>query len=302
MAEDYVGKATGAAAQLSKIGFVEFTTDLVKNVYNTIVQASMDQLKAYADLVKDVSKSLSEYLAAAGLTGAGTDNMDSECINNCEKYAVDVLGLKKVVETAGNPSGTPPTTDTYKYEFVGTDVEQAVEKYNAIKDDLKGFDYDKSSSTAGTFEQLITTQPVTSTLTISSTLTKNFLKIISLKLAKHTEDNYKILVTILKLGLQKIIVTKGLIRTKLEFHVDATETSSQATTDIKSKANSFGLSGGASGGIGTFGGKIGGGFSSSKLSVSVVNTRSSGAVNLNIDIVGEVSIEFRTDSFPSVGE
>ena len=48
-------RALAAASQLEKIGFVDFTVDLVKGVYEVIVNASMEQLEAYAELVTKVS-------------------------------------------------------------------------------------------------------------------------------------------------------------------------------------------------------------------------------------------------------
>ena len=46
MAQIASDRALAAASQLEKIGFVDFTVDLVRDVYNVIVKASTDQLKA----------------------------------------------------------------------------------------------------------------------------------------------------------------------------------------------------------------------------------------------------------------
>ena len=54
MAQIASERAMAAATQLEKIGFVDFTVDLVKGVYEVIVKASMDQLKGYAELVSQV--------------------------------------------------------------------------------------------------------------------------------------------------------------------------------------------------------------------------------------------------------
>ena len=100
--------------------------------------------------------------------------------------------------------------------------------------------------------------------------------------------------------MQKIVVDRGLIATKLTFHVDANETTSLASTDIKIKSKSFGITGGLSGGSKKFSGRLSAGYNSSNLSVSVINEKSSAVANMSADIVGEVRIEFRTESFPSI--
>jgi hypothetical protein len=294
MAQPSLESTMSLTTQVSKIGFVEFTTDLVKNVYNVIVQASMDQLKQYADLVKDVSQSIGAYQTSLGLGGTPSDP-SPELVKNCEKYAIEVLGLTGIQNSDADPS-----IGSYKIE--GVDVGAVKDKLTAIITDLKGLDFDTTSDTEGKIEQ---TLPAKDTINSNSldldAATKTKLdKIIALKLQKGAEDNYNLLLTILKLGMQKIVVDKGLIATKLTFHVDAAQSESKATSDVNMKSKSFSLGGGISGVGKIFGGSISGGFSSTNLSVSVVNEKSSSVANLAVDIVGEVRIEFRTDSFPSI--
>jgi hypothetical protein len=281
MAEPSLESTMDLTTKVNKIGFVEFTTDLVSNVYNVIVQASMDQLKSFAEIVKDVSKSVGDYQASLGL-GSGT----TELTKNCENYATQVLGL-----TLTTATGTP-------YVIDGADLPAVKDKRTAIIAALEGFDANPSSTTTGTIDQ---TLPSEGTITQpSQAIAKTDLDaIIALKLRQGAEDNYNLLVTILKLGMQKIVVDKGLIATKLTFHVDATQTESKASSDVNIKSKSFAVSGSASFRGRRFGANVSGGYSSTSLSVSVVNEKSSAVANLAVDIVGEVRIEFRTDSFPS---
>jgi hypothetical protein len=302
MAEPSLESTMSLTTQVSKIGFVEFTTDLVKNVYNVIVQASMDQLKQFADLVKDVSKPLGEYQRSLGL-GSSDDphpttvtDASKSLLANCEKYATDVLGI-----TGVPTSSTDPTIASYSID--GADFTTVKDKRNAVISDLKGIDFDPNTpDPVGTIEDTNTmpAEPTTAVTTLAIGSKTNLDKIIALKLRKGAEDNYNLLVTILKLGMQKIVVDKGLIATKLTFHVDAQQTESKATSNVNIKSKSFSLGGGVSGGFAKLGGRISGGYSNTNLSVSVVNEKSSAVANLAVDIVGEVRIEFRTDSFPSV--
>jgi hypothetical protein len=299
--ESTLALTTGA---LKNIGFVEFTTDLVRNVYNVIVQSSLDQLKGFAELVKDVSQPVSDYQQKLGLgatddpspTPPTTDSLS--LLANCEKYATEVLGL-----TGVTASGTIAPIISYKIDAI--DTASIIDKRNAIISNLNGIDLTPGVS-GGTIEEPDTmpaapliTDSITS-LPITAAQKENLDKIIAKKIRNEASDNYNLLLSILKLGMQKIVVDKGLIATKLTFHVDAKQTASKASSDVNIKSKSFALGGGVSGGFARIGGSISGGYSSSKLSVSVVNEKSSAVANMNADIVGEVRIEFRTDSFPSI--
>lgn len=271
-----------ASGALGQIGFVDFTTDLVRNVFEIIVESSMDQLKSYAEFVKTVSQDLSTYQNSLGLVDS------NELKKNCEKYAIDVLGL-----LADVPTAEP------KYIYNGNSLDDAKGKRNAIIADLNGFDYDSAAS-VGTVQDVLSTEPTTSVFEIAGASKSNLDLVIAKKLKIAAENDYNLLITILKIGMQKIVVDRGLIATKLTFHVDASETADFSSTDIQIKSKSFGLTGGISGGGKKFGGRLSGGYSSSKLSVSVVNEKSSAVANMSADVVGEVRIEFRTDSFPSI--
>lgn len=283
-----------ASGALKQIGFVEFTTDLVRNVYTVIVESSMDQLKSYAEFVNSVSKPLAEYQTSLGLGGSINDlhSAGNEVLlKNCEQYAINVLGFTPIMSTS-----SPTIID--KYQIDGSDVNSAIDKRNAIIADLNGLDYNGTDTSGGKIEDhlpAITDVPAI----FDNSNKKGIDKIIALKLRKASEDDYNLLITILKIGMQKIVVDRGLIATKLTFHVDASESSSFASSDIEVKSKSFGLTGGLSIGTKKFGGRLSGGYNSSKLSVSVVNEKSSAIANMSADIVGEVRIEFRTDSFPS---
>jgi hypothetical protein len=115
-----VGSALGAASQLEKIGFVDFTVDLVKGVYECIVQASLEQLKAYADLVTTVAKTVTEY---QGEVAGGDDTAQG---NKADDYIRTVLGLTDGWNGATAPqehSLTAEQVDALKQHFAGVTIE-----------------------------------------------------------------------------------------------------------------------------------------------------------------------------------
>lgn len=119
------------------------------------------------------------------------------------------------------------------------------------------------------------------------------------KLKGSARQTHTLLTTVLTLGMQKTVVTDGRVMTKLTFHVDATDSATSVSHNVESKASSWGISGRLSFAKKAFGLSIAGGASSSKLMVSVVNERSNRAINVTADIIGQVDINFRTETFPT---
>jgi len=267
-------RAMAAATQLEKIGFVDFTVDLVKGVYEVIVNASMEQLQAYAELVSKVSKSLADYQDEV----LGPHDSDKE--EKAGSYIDEVLGFAK----AATYTLTDEQAEGLRQHFAGIAVKngedtKSIEDYIAVTGSGKQISHD------------------------------NLVKIVAEKLKKSTEHSYDLLKTILKIGMQKVVVTNGEIRSKLTFHVDASDDYNKISSQYNSKSSGWGIGGSMSGSSGGLVGKVfggamnvglSGGYSSRKLSVSVVNEKSSSATNVNVDILGEVKINFRTETFPAI--
>jgi len=274
MADNAGTRAMAAATQLEKIGFVDFTVDLVKGVYEVIVSSSMEQLQAYADLVSKVSKSLEEYQNEI----LGADETEQQA--KAESYIVDVLELTKAATYNLNED----QASGIREHFAGITVQE--------------------DDTSKTIDDYITVSGSTYQITHA-----NLVKIVLEKLKQSTEHSYDLLTTILKMGMQKVVVTNGEIHTKLTFHVDASDDYSKTSSQYNSKSSGWGIGGGFSGTSGGLVGKVlgsasslglSGGYSSRKLSVSVVNEKSTSATNVNVDILGEVRINFRTETFPAI--
>lgn len=270
-------RALAAASQLEKIGFVDFTVDLVKGVYQVIVNASMEQLQAYADLVTKVSKTLQEYQNEV----LGPSDADKK--EKAENYIKDVLGFNKEAKE-GTYTLTDDQVTALKEHFAGVKIKDGEEEK-----DIDNYITDSGDSKTITHE--------------------NLLKLVLEKLKKSTEHSYDLIKTILKIGMQKVVVTNGEIRSKLTFHVDASDEYNKTFSSITNRSSGWGIggavTGSATGLVGkVFGAALGiglsGGYSNRKLSVSVVNERTSSATNVNIDILGEVLINFRTETFPTI--
>jgi hypothetical protein len=259
-------EAMSRAADVQNLGFVEFTTDLVRNVYTVITDSALEQLKAYGDFVATVSKPLSEYQKeVTGITFNDSDMLSEKNKPKLDSYIEEVLGFileENTTELAINSD----KDKMLESHFSGVSVEnksviESIENEKISKIDLQKFVYNK--------------------------------------LSKSTSESYNMLITVLKLGMNKVEVTDGSISTKLVFHVDSNDNTSKNSAQIESKASSWGVKGSASARWGWGRANVSGGYNSSNIKVSVVNEKSSSAVNLSADIIGSVKINFRSGSFPS---
>ncbi len=253
----------------------------------------MEQLQAYADFVTKIAKTTAEYQNEA----VGADGSSEQ-----DRRAFDYI--KQVLGYSDTDLGTDP------------DDEKALpvsdEKATALPEHFLGITVtDPSDKKDYTIDHFITGDAGTKTIKYGA-----LKKFVITKLKGAAKVSYDLIKTILKIGMQKVVVTNGEIHTRLTFHVDATDTYSKTSSDYRRNATSWGVRGEISGGYGSGGGTIGGlvrvmsgafigggvsgGYGSSELKVSVINEKSTAATNVNVDILGEVRIMFRTDIFPAV--
>lgn len=100
------------------------------------------------------------------------------------------------------------------------------------------------------------------------------------------EQRHQTLATMVLLGLNRIVVDDGEINAKLEFHIDASETTA-LTFDSKQTniGNIAGVSGGAT-------------FSGQGIMVNTMNANTQSDINVRADLTGEVRIRFSSDVLP----
>jgi len=271
-------RALDAIGAVEKIGFVEFTTELVTDVYNVIIKASLEQLNTYADFVSQIAQSIEDY--EQGVIGTD-ENAQKE---KADDYIVNVLRLADSPEDISGNIDITGKEEALKQHFLGVTIsdgseEKSIDKYDKQipADDLRSF--------------------------------------VTAKLSKNARDSYNLIKTVLKIGMQKVVVTDGEIHTRLTFHVDATDTYDKTANDYSGDASNWGIRGSLTGRYGSPAGRVAGvmlgsfigggvsaGYGSRKYSVSVVNEKSTAATNVTADILGDVRIQFRTETFPTIEE
>jgi hypothetical protein len=287
------GRALQAATQAPLSNFVDFTSTLVSNVFDTLVDNSIKQTRAYADLV-------------AAVAGTVTDFETKTLGNNIDDAALKYLNDVVLPTYGGLPTSFTAKPTTGNTTFTKPEVAEA---------------YAGVVATIGTdekaFADVFTVGTGTTPSSIASTDLFDFTIALLKKQVHRTYDDLRSLVA---LGVQYIVIDNGTLKTSLTFHTDSVDSaSSDATntrTDFSTRTRNFG---GyiAHRGSTSFGGKIagfflgrsvsnsfGGSYSdtsySSTLNVNVVNEKKSAVTNLSIDIAGSLELHFRTNSFPPV--
>jgi len=142
-----VDDAINTATQLDEIGFTEFTTKLVSDVFDTLIASNIQQQEAYVELLAAVAKSLSEFITdtkddigpaellpflAAVLPPADLDGADdlSRVAEGQTLTNDDVEALNAAVEVPGT------NNDNKVALQLATDDDDPIPKRTLIKDDV----------------------------------------------------------------------------------------------------------------------------------------------------------------------
>jgi hypothetical protein len=96
--------------------------------------------------------------------------------------------------------------------------------------------------------------------------------------------------------MARIVITNGEIFTKLTFNVTATDAQNTQKSNYQNQSVGAYIRG--SGGWGPV--SVSAGASYSKLNVSAVNEGSFNSVNMTAEMIGQVKLNFKTETFPPV--
>jgi hypothetical protein len=282
------GRALEIWTKAPLTNFVDFTSTLVKGVFDTLIETEMQQTQNYTALVASIAGTLADFeVKTFGDVNVATVNYINEVI---------------LPTYGGTPSPftQPASTATTLTTFTTKDVEQV---------------YAGVSATIGTAEKTFALDANNAILDVELfELTKALLK----KQARRTWDDLRALVAA---GVHHVDIEDGEIATSLTFHTDSVDSASRdvsnTTTTFANKSRSFAANLTRTGGR-TFGGQIGAfqlgrtvasslgaGYGSSSfsstLSVNVVNENTRAVTNMSVDVTGSLKLRFRTTRFPSVG-
>lgn len=227
-----------AASVLGAVDFTSFVAGLIQGTFQAIVDASIQQVREYARLVADISKSVDEFTR-----DNVTDNQARDYL--AERHAAD---LELVLPGPGEK--TQP---------------RLVPRESASEEPGWLADYGLAGQE------------------LSEEVTEGAL--ISAGRRAMGEDRLRTLATMVLMGINRIVVDNGEVRAKLQFHARAKE---------KVSAEVVAQTGGQQLGIA---GNSGAMQSAVTTMVSTVDVNAQSDISIKADLVGEVAVRFRSETF-----
>lgn len=230
---------------LNAIAFPTFVADLIKGTFQAIVESSIQQMEAYAELLSNVAKTVDQF---------AHDNITD---NNARDWLAGAYPQTIRLETgAGKPRLVPQDN--------ADDVEQP---------NYQG-DLNLPEQPSGVDEE-----------TIEAVL-------VPAARRKIAQSRQQTLATMVLMGMNRIVVTRGRIKAAMGFRIDTTDTSrAQSAQNFDSKTES-------SAKYGWFLSPV---RASMKTTVSYVSSSkksSESEIDVSADLTGEVDLRFKSDYFP----
>jgi hypothetical protein len=232
-----VGEVTRAT--LNAIDFPQFVAALIQGTFQAIVDASIQQMEAYAELLKNVAQTVDRFMGDNISEGTAKDYLADE---HPGLFSRDLSG------------GAPRLT-------VNPDASNNGELPSFFQD--LGFtsaqDIDDNS-----IDEVIVPQA-------------------RRNLAQQRQQT---LATMVMMGINRVLVSDGEILAKLQFHIDASE-----TTGIKFDQQKITT--------GSMSGRAGRNpFSANALMVNTTSLNAQSDINIRTDLTGQVKVNFRSEAFP----
>lgn len=238
------GSATGrvgevARATLSAIDFPSFVGSLIQGTFQAIVDASIQQMEAYAELLKNVAGTIDSFM----------DDHVSE--GSAKDYLADKYSGFLVRDTSSN---------------------RPVLKVNP--------DHPDDAPMPSFFQGLGFESP--------SDIDDEAMDNVVVPATRRTmaEQRQQTLATMVLMGINRIVVDKGEITAKLQFHIDATEAAQMRFDQTKTTAGNMASRGGRQP------------FTANAVMVNTSSLNAQSDINVRADLTGQVKVEFRSETFP----
>lgn len=229
---------------LNAIAFPTFVADLIKGTFQAIVDSSIQQMEAYAELLSNVAKTVDEFMAENI-----SDNNARDWLAGAYPQAVRLntaSGQPRLEPTPGAEDAEPPN----------------------FRRDLN----------------------LTEEVTLDSETIEGVL--VPAARRRVAQSRQQTLATMVLMGMNRIVVTRGRIKAAMGFRIDTTDTSRAESaerfdtkTELKAKYGWF----------------LSPVKASMKTTVSYVSSSkksSESEIDVSADLTGEVDLRFKSDYFP----
>ncbi|MDC0710750.1 hypothetical protein POL68_19900 [Stigmatella sp. ncwal1] len=264
-----VDEAVNAIKQVQSLGFVEFTTGLINGTFDAIIAATLKQMDAYAQLVADLAKTLTEFKAENVTEGQITAHL---AINYPDGVGgTSVSPSYTFTPTAADPAtGIPAKTANQKLLEVAKALEVATA---GNKTPLK--------FTGLTGDKFTEAQVNQARSAVGEML--------AISMIEHLR-------AMAREGMARIVITDGELLSKLTFNVTAT--AEQTVQKNQYQQTQYGGSVRAHVGFRVWGASASAYYNT--LNISTVNETSHDKVTMNAEIIGMVKLRFKTETFAPI--
>jgi hypothetical protein len=257
---------------VQKVDFPKFVGGLIQNVFQAIVTSSIQQMRAYGELISNVAKTVDEFA------------QDNISLNNARDWLAgkypDALGVEIGSGSTGlaDTGGASPPTQTATLTTKGDDPQADLTR---ISTDLK------------------LPTPVTDISDPDSEA-----KLVTAARLEMARGRQQLLASMVMLGINRIVVTDGHIQAKVIFDIRADDRAARRASASMLDSQHDTSSSSASIGVGGWMSPISGGASTQSASdhmatvQSAVTDTSSSALEMKANLTGEVRVNFKSDYFP----
>jgi hypothetical protein len=204
-------------ALVKKVDFPAFVGGLIKNVFQAIVESSIEQMRAYGELIANVAKTVDQFMTDNISAGAGRDYLANRFPDTFE---VDVQqGASSFAEGAEAP---PPTVQLVAK---GDNPEQRLTEIS---------------------QELGVTPPISDISDPNAEL-----KIVTAARLQMAKSRQQLLSSMVMLGINRIVITDGTINAKVVFDMRAEDkakrryTASMSDTESQRSKQAMNMSYGA---------------------------------------------------------
>lgn len=302
----YEGSALENASKLSDIGFGEFTSNLIKDVFSALIDAEMTQLEAYKELVSVLSLNLTTYInnTQNDVSIADIENLitslnlpdadDTENLITAVNAGYEAIANNN---TPANPPQAPVSSDA---------LSTLITTLGPIVSDVVNGLIPANSATAVNMNDSHT--PATVFGEANTSAIPNYQAIYKAIAGKISNDKYTLLQAMVRTGLMRLVVDSGTIETRLTFdtyetHEDQTDTKHRDRTVTREKEKggkgSTLMSNLIRPGKNIFGNNNGRAKVKQRgVSVNTAKTHHRDAAGSHVQIFGRVEIKFKTDYMP----
>jgi hypothetical protein len=322
-----VGRAIQAlsAFDSTQKSFVDFTTHLLHDVVRILLDSTIEQLEAYADLVANVSGSVAEFEMRMVGDQTAFEKRALEYLNSViDPSFTSITFTPPATGVTAAVSGSPPNaTTTYtpaSIPFDKTKLDAATAAFGTAS--ILVDDPNSTATPKPKVERDFTglLHDATATPDAIPLATSDVIALSVAKLRQDVKGSYDKLVTILQVGMQKLTATEVEFKTALTWHLDATDTDEIASQNVEqsfdqravnwnvgrvgSRSSSlsgklFGMTFGRTrGAVNTAGAS--GSRSRTEFKVQVVNEKKTAVTHLNVDITGSVTVHLKSETFPPI--